>query len=768
MLSRCHFLMDGNGIPHNMLAKISNRIMNFVRGKFSAMAYHTLEAPLAEGGLNTPSLATRKKAADLKFLSDLVTGDQRIPWKQWTWMDLRMASTSSRAGTYGGLNPLLQQAYTMPSLLQSRVSQAFLMARKFGLDLACAAPSTAARMGVPLLNHPALPRPSSQRFLKLISLREHGVTKVLHLYAPPPLRGSGLKKTVGALKEAVHASSWSPLWNLRSEAGRPGLNVWPDMDGPLGCVRAFTAPKSIITGRVVKDAYKRTRVCTHMVDYMPSKPPAARRADSIVYMRDVHIWTDRSAKDNGTDNCTAGSAWVSDLHFEDKVSLTGSTLSNNVAEVAAVVLCLMAWRDAHIVVHTDSTFVLGLVKGGLLAMERDGWGDAPRHMSRGPPTPMLQHFLYLLRDRTGRLRFEKAKAHADDAMNNAADMLANEGRLRGRALDLASFRTPEGWVDTAPVLCHQPLDYLTKLVVRAERIAPAKTIKFESFSDRWVVTLGNMFGVVLDPGNYIGEVWRLPVPEGLRELLWKEMNGAQVLGHRYYGTGHAKSDMARYCACGEEMSLGHILLGCIEYDLQPLMTELLDALGSVYPGVGFKTLTPDAWGWSPWYPLLAIKELEELAYPIVKGRKAVLKKLKETRQRRVWLIGSYYWALWKWCMKEVHDESFRFVPVLCMDSLKETLAKPVPSHMLRPTAGGKSGGDKVGPGNGGRPACSSLTGDLSKLPPPISRATVGDRVLSARGALILRAITAPQVAAVPPCLSRRELIMRALTDDAYA
>jgi len=55
MLSQCHFLMDGNGIPCNMLTKISNRIMGFVRGKFSAMAYHTLEAPLAEGGLNAPS-----------------------------------------------------------------------------------------------------------------------------------------------------------------------------------------------------------------------------------------------------------------------------------------------------------------------------------------------------------------------------------------------------------------------------------------------------------------------------------------------------------------------------------------------------------------------------------------------------------------------------------------------------------------------------------------------------------------------------------------
>jgi len=145
MLSRCHFLMDRNGIPPHILRRISNRIMGFVRGKFSAMSYGTLEAPLEEGGLNNPSLLTRKYATDLKFFSDLVTGDQTVPWKKWTWMDLKMASTSSRAGTYGGMNPFLQQAYTKPTLLQSRVSQAFTTARRFGLDMTSSAPSMAAR-----------------------------------------------------------------------------------------------------------------------------------------------------------------------------------------------------------------------------------------------------------------------------------------------------------------------------------------------------------------------------------------------------------------------------------------------------------------------------------------------------------------------------------------------------------------------------------------------------------------------------------------------
>jgi len=732
------------------------------------MAYRTLEAPLAEGGLNTPSLATRKMAADLKFLSDLVTGDQRVPWKQWTWMDLKMASTSSRAGAYGGLNPFLQQAHTMPSLLQSRVSQAFLTARRFGLDIVCAAPSIAARMGAPILNHPVLPRPGSQRFRKLLDLGDSGVREVIHLYAPPPLRGTGLKRTVSAMKELVHTSSWSPLRNLGALGTHQSVNIWPNMDGPLGCVRIFTAPKSIIVGRIVQDAYKRTRVRNHMVEYTPAAPPANRRADPITYERDIHVWTDGSAKDNGTDICTAGSAWVSDMQFQDAVSLTGATLSNNVAEVVAVALCLMAWRDAHLVIHTDSTFVLGLLKGGLLAMERDGWGDAPRHFSRGPPMPLLQTLLYLLQDRTGRLRFEKAKAHGNDIMNNLADKLTNEGREKGRVLDMSSLVVPNGWVDIAPVLCHQPLDYLTKLVVRARVGAPAKTLKFEAFSDRWMVTLGHMFGVVLDPGNYIKEIWRLTIPEGMKEVLWKEMNGAQVLGHRYHGWGHERSDMGRFCPCGLEMTLGHILLGCDVYRLQPLMAVLLTALGALHPGSSFKTLSPDSWGTSPWYPLLALGSLEDFAYPIVKGRKKILKNLKKSRQRREWMIGNYYWALWKWRMKEIHDVGFNFVPANCVASLHDTLAVPVPAHLL--TRLTEDEGSKEPHGNAPDHASAPLLGDITKLPPPVSHLMRGDakRRLSNRGRSILRALQAPAVNERPRHLSGREAIMWALTDSAYA
>ena len=304
--------------------------------------------------------------------------------------------------------------------------------------------------------------------------------------------------------------------------------------------------------------------------------------------------------------------------------------------------------------------------------------------------------------------------------------------------------------------------------MRARVGAPAKTLKFEAFSDRWMVTLGHMFGVVLDPGSYIGKVWSLTIPEGMKEVLWKEMNGAQVLGHRYYGQGHAKSEMGRFCLCGVEVTLGHILLGCDAYVLQPLISSLLAVLDALHPNSSFKTLSPDSWGTSPWFPLLALGALEEAAYPIVKGRKKILKRLKKTRQQREWIIGNYYWALWKWRMKEIHDVDFKFVPANCVASLLTTLSAPVPAHMLRQAAmddGGKEPAD-TNPG----PVTATLVGDLGQLPPPVShllgQGTGGK--LSARGKTILRAIQAPVVNERSRCLSGREAILRALTDDAYA
>jgi len=141
--SRCDHLLDGNGVHPSTLWKMSQQIQNFMWGPFSVMPFCVLEAPVEEGGLGCPSLAHRKEAYDLCFLSQLISGPQRPLWKVWTWAGLQAAMSTNNRANIVGLNPFLQRAYTKPTMLEACLRQAFLTAKKYRLDLKCQAPPLA-------------------------------------------------------------------------------------------------------------------------------------------------------------------------------------------------------------------------------------------------------------------------------------------------------------------------------------------------------------------------------------------------------------------------------------------------------------------------------------------------------------------------------------------------------------------------------------------------------------------------------------------------
>jgi len=736
--SRCYHLLDGNGVPPSALRKMSQQIQNFVRGPFSTMPFDTLAAPLKEGGLNCPSLLHRKEAYDLRFLSHLVSGSQRVLWKEWTWAGLRRASSTNKSAEITGLNPFLQRAYTRPSVLEPRLRQAFMTAKKYGLDLRCQAPPLNVRRVMPAFYHPATLLGASQRGGRCLLVHESPLVGEL-VDVRDRDAACGLCSTArGAVRRGLFRTNWTPRPMVRTYSR--SARIWPRMDGPLGCVRIFTKPYSLLARRT--DAVRTARGLgrSNVLAYDNSfrtAPLAQKPVCGGVF----HIWTDGSAVNNGKENCSAGAGWVSDLELYDCVSLTGIPLTNNIAEVAAIALCLSAWRGYDVVVHTDSTYVLGLMRGNLLAMERDGWGDFPRVGQSASSLPLFKHVLFLLRSHAGSVEFIKAKAHADDTWNNRADSLANEGRVSGRPYDLWALGTPDGWVDHQPVLAHQPLSYLTDLVVRASVMPPLSSWKSSPFCDRWVVSMARIFEIYLDVDTYAPAIWAINVPVGFRETLWREINGAQAIGHRYRG----KHDLLRTCPCGMELSLDHILLGCIRYNLSALEQVMHDRLKEVSPSLYHKSLHPDSWKPFPWYPLLALKRVEQDS---VKPSKAMLKPNKafsDSRRAREWVIGSFFWAVWKWRMKEANESGFRFLPDKQIDTLRALL---------------RSDDDTAAavPGVSDVPRPVVQAGDLSKLPLPISRlmregggTNVGSRSargmvgLTERGASILRALTGPDV-----------------------
>ena len=169
MLSRCYYLLDGNSIPPALLRKINNVIQHFVRGSYSSAPYWMLETPLSSGGLNCPSLASRKLAYDAKFISDLISGPADSPWRAWTLADLSQASvfnSSAKPDTFPGpFNPLLQSCHCHYTMLEPCVRAAWASIRLLRYDIRCAFPSHAAVLDMPSILHP------SRRVYNLSKLR---------------------------------------------------------------------------------------------------------------------------------------------------------------------------------------------------------------------------------------------------------------------------------------------------------------------------------------------------------------------------------------------------------------------------------------------------------------------------------------------------------------------------------------------------------------------------------------------------------------------
>jgi len=673
MQSRCYHLLDGNGIPARVLSKLSKKISGFVRGRFSTESYSSLEAPLAEGGLNCHSLITRKRAYDLRFLSHLVSGSRRAPWQDWTWKDLSMATFSNTHLENPGLNPFLQLAFTKVSLLEPRVAQAFKTARHFGLDLDSCAPSWKARNGAPLLWHPALPGSRSARGRDC--LVSHGVSLVRHVADGLDLvRGckpclSKVRKILAALRN----TNWTPDVEYGAYPPHKSVRAWPRMDGPLGSIRIFTLPMSLIA---TDSQIRSSLMGTGRVELLRYTAKAFVPCWDVLApeIRDTfHVWTDGSVQDNGTESCSVGAGWVSELGFSDCVSISGVQLSNNVAELSALVLTLAAWRPYHLVIHTDSSYVLGLVKGGLLALERDGWSDIPRNL-RTPPVELFRHLLFCLRAHRGRLSFVKVKAHSGDVMNDLADSLANEGRLSGRVFHIPSLYTPPGWVDSHPVLSHQPLSHLSSLIVRYTVPVPLHTWRASGFADRWTVAMFGLFGKVLDVGQYVSAIWTINIPSGLREVLWKDALGSLP----FYCPGWVNTKASFTCSCGVSLSLDHILTGCASYDLSPLSASLAERLKIVSPPLlHLRSLRPDKWHPSPWFPLIALKAVEYRSTRPTKECPKPSRALADSRGQREWAIGVFLWFVWKKRMKELFaSPRYVFQVAACDDELRALFRLP--------------------------------------------------------------------------------------------
>ena len=147
------------------------------------------------------------------------------------------------------------------------------------------------------------------------------------------------------------------------------VRIWPSMSKMAHCLRVFTGHRNLfniqICTRTHNNRYNNGLSSNRRPSAPLYSPPLGPVMNYILPPPGlpgiISIWTDGSAHDNGLETCTASSAWTTEFYIDGYYKLTGYPLSNNVAEVAAVILALSSWRGYDIHIFTDSIFVLGLI-----------------------------------------------------------------------------------------------------------------------------------------------------------------------------------------------------------------------------------------------------------------------------------------------------------------------------------------------------------------------------------------------------------------------
>ena len=419
------------------------------------------------------------------------------------------------------------------------------------------------------------------------------------------------------------------------------------MTNALGCARLLSGNHSLLAhSRLVRN-WLPGKLSSYPKFFGPYPPhsPALHDDTDPSSLGPVRVWTDSSAFDNGLDSCVCGAAWISSHGASGHARVIDHPSSNNVAETVAVAMALLSWRHSDVLIHTDSRYVLGLVNGGLLSMERDGWPE--ESFSLCPPRPpsapvfdldspfvsstlLHRYLLYLLRSHDGYVQFKWVKAHAGDTHNALADALAKEAALSSHHLfSVASVSIPPNWVDAGPVLNHQSLAFLTDSVVSATVPRPLLDDKSFDTRSRWTEWASGFSSSWLDASHHLPNIWKVNIPTQLRELLWKEINSSLPLGCSWASKvklgdpcpcngspvnyvyiwmrprcEHTNGQRAIRCRCGSTLSLSHIWKGCLSYDMAPFRDLLESKLRSlVY--LSTPTTSPDGWmGGDMWFPLV--------------------------------------------------------------------------------------------------------------------------------------------------------------------
>ena len=140
----------------------------------------------------------------------------------------------------------------------------------------------------------------------------------------------------------------------------------------------------------------------------------------------VEIWTDGGCKPN-----PGPGGWAAILRYgETERVLSGAepATTNNRMELTAAISALEALkRPCKVVLHTDSEYLRNGIMRWIGGWVRNNW----RNAAKEPVANMELWQRLLAAAKPHQVEWKWVRGHAGDAMNERADRLATEARVRG-------------------------------------------------------------------------------------------------------------------------------------------------------------------------------------------------------------------------------------------------------------------------------------------------------------------------------------------------
>lgn len=154
--------------------------------------------------------------------------------------------------------------------------------------------------------------------------------------------------------------------------------------------------------------------------------------------RAVTVWTDGSALHNPRG--AMGWAWEDSEGRRDAGGAAAGT--NQIGELTAVFMALMAHPTGDLKIVTDSMYVMNVAEKWSKSWQRRGW-----KLGSGEPVknlPLVKGIRRLLDDRERPVKFQWTKGHAGNAGNEAVDDAARSYAVRCQEGTAADRMPPEG------------------------------------------------------------------------------------------------------------------------------------------------------------------------------------------------------------------------------------------------------------------------------------------------------------------------------------